>query len=537
MRNVAIPMGTHIVRPGRPGLRLRFAILTVLLLGLGFGSSRANAADDPLDTARARVNDHRLPEAIAILQAEVRAHPDRDEARQLLARVLSWEQRYDESLAQYQALLERHPDDAATRAGYARVLSWSGQHDAAIREYRLAIAADSTNLETRVGYARVLSWSGDVPGAAIEFDRILELNPNLGDAWLGNASVARWRGAATASDRFLANAERFGGDAGGIQEERRAVRLATQPSLGAGWTSSHERQYVEGPDFILESEGPYTSARGTVSRTIGISARVAWLNLTETPASGDSTNYDLSSVDSRVDLSLLRDYPWQVSLGGEVQTFEQRDGPTRYPLLGDDSFFGWSARAWRFSGRFTPRVSARREYVALKDTLETGLRSFEPGHVDNYEGGLAYQWNARGTADALVSRGVYSDENRRWSAGGGLTYRAKTHVPTVTLDARALYRDWNFKSASYFTPLQSVRGAAAIAVGGYAEHPAADYGFRYEFAGIGSTNFADIWTHAWSGYANVTAFGVAPIGIEASYSIDNNSYEAWSLGLSGSVRW
>jgi hypothetical protein len=28
-----------------------------------------------------------------------------------------------------------------------------------------------------------------------------------------------------------------------------------------------------------------------------------------------------------------------------------------------------------------------------------------------------------------------------------------------------------------------------------------------------------------------------PIGIEGAYSIDNNNYEAWYLGFSGTVQW
>jgi len=82
-----------------------------------------------------------------------------------------------------------------------------------------------------------------------------------------------------------------------------------------------------------------------------------------------------------------------------------------------------------------------------------------------------------------------------------------------------------------------VRGSAGVSIAGYVERSAVDYGFRYEFAGINSTNFADIWTHAWSGYLNLTAFGTLPLGLEASYSVDNNSYETWYLGVSGSARW
>jgi Tfp pilus assembly protein PilF len=477
----------------------------------------------------------RFDDAILILQAEVREHPGADDARLLLARVLSWRRRYPESLEQYRALLERKPKDATIRAGYARVLAWSGRHEEAIREFQTAIAADSTNLETRIGYARVLAWSGDLAGASVEYDRILAKNPRSGDAWLGLASVSRWRGAPTAADRFAIEAQQYGADAEGLTEEQHAIEAALASSLGGGWSASKERQYVEGPDFILETEGPYVAGRATASRSVGISGRIAWLSLLETPASGGVPNYDLTSVDTRVDLSLARGYPWGATVGAQYMTFEQ-DGPATYLLGEDDDFFGFGGRVWRHTGRFTPRASIRRDYIALRDTVG-GLPTFVPGHVDQYEAGSAWQWSGRGSLDALVSRGVYSDDNRRWTAAGSASYRVKTNVPNVTLGGSLQFRDWDFQSPNYFTPLSSVRGAASALVSGYIERPAVDYGIRYEFSGLGSSNFEDIWAHAWSGWFNVTAADRIPVGVEAAYSVDNNSYETWFLGLSATARW
>ena len=495
----------------------------------------AQSATPRMDQARERIAEMRFDDAIQILQVEVHERPDNDDARLLLARVLSWRRRYPESLEQYRLLLERRPGDATARAGYARVLAWSGQHDASIKEFRTAMAADSTNFETRIGYARVLAWSGDVAGAAVEYDRILAKNPRSGDAWLGLASVTRWRGAPTAADRFAAEAGRWQADAEGLDEEKKAVEAALASSLGGGWSASKERQYVSGPDFTLESSGPYVVGRATVSRTAGVSARVAWLDLVETPTEGGIANYDLSSVDTRVDVSLLRGYPWQVALGAEYQTFEQQ-GAATYPLGDDDDFFGFGARVWRYTGRFAPRASMRRDYIAIRDTVNSVL-TFVPGHVDNYEVGSGWQWNGRGSADAFVSRGVYSDDNRRWTAAGSASYRVKTTLPGATLGSSLTYRDWDFQSPNYFTPLNSIRGGVSALVSGYLERPAADYGFRYEFSGTGSSNFDDIWTHAWSGWFNVTAFDRLPIGVEASYTVDNNQYETWFLGLSASGRW
>lgn len=519
--------------------RLRPAALFPLLLLFFASAERAPAqpAPDKLESARESVGAHRFGEAIPLLQSELADHPDNDEARLLLARVLSWQRRYDESLTEYGRLLAKKPGDAGLRADRARVLAWSGRHGEAIREFRTASAADPTNVETKIGLARALAWSGDLPGASMLYERLLAQNPELGDAWLGLAAVARWRGAPTAADRFLSRAERTGADAEGLADEQVATRDALAGSVGGGWTTARERQYVAGPDFTLESEGPFAQARATVARAAQISARAAWLTLTETPAVGDSSNYDLESVDYRADLSLLRGYPWQVALGAEYQTFESGDDAALFPLAGDDTFFGWSARLWRFSGRFTPRISAAREYVPIKETRPSGFREFRPGRLDNYEGGLAWQWNGRGTADWAVSRGFYSDDNRNWMTTGGVSYRVKTRVPRVALDGRLTYRDWDVPSQSYFTPLESVRGAAGITLAGYVEPSSVDYSLRYEFSGMTSANFSDIWTNAWSGNLNLTAFHLLPIGIEGAYSVDNHSYEAWFLGLSGSVRW
>jgi len=515
---------------------VRAALLIAVLAHATPVLAQTTAGMSPYDAARERLREDRQADAIPLLQSELRMRPDNDDARLLLARVLSWQRRYDESLTEYRALLAKKPNDASIRAGYARVLAWSGRHQEAAREFKTAIEADSTNLETRVGYARVLSWSGDLAEASTEYQRILAADPRVGDAWLGLASVARWRGAATASDRYVARAESLHADPEATTQEKGAVATALRPSLGTGWSASHEREYVDlAPDFTLETDGPYVQGRGTLARRATLTGRVSWVDLVETPGSGPAKNYDLSSVVTRVDGSFLRGYPWQAAASVEYRSFEQNPGTMLFPLGDEDTFFGWGARVWRFAGRFTPRAAIHRDYVALKETVPDS--AFVPGNVNEYEGGLGWQWSARGTADAVVSRGIYSDDNRRWTAGGGASYKVKTATPSVTVDSRLTYRDWDFASPSYFTPLGSVRGSAGVGIAGYVERSAVDYGFRYEFAGINSTNFADIWTHSWSGYLNLTAFGTLPLGLEASYSVDNNSYETWYLGVSGSARW
>ena len=540
MRNVSVRNSTPVA--ARRGSRFApFALAAVAAACLtlatpSFGQSTGAPAS--LTEARKLVSEGRFKDAIPVLRGELGSDPGNYDARLLLARVLSWVREYGASLAEYQALLQRNPHDPIALAGYARVLSWSGRYAESLREYRVAIAADSTNLETRVGYARAQSWSGDLAGASREYYRILGLDPNQGDAWLGLASVARWRGAATAADRFATRARALGADKDGVADEERAVRQALAPSAGGGWIASSEVEYVSGPNFTIQSSGPYAQIRGTAARTAGLTGRVGWIALQETPTDSDTLDYDLNSVDYRADAALLRGYPWQVALGAEYQTFESTGVLVRYPLTQSDDFFGWNVRVWRYTDRVTPRLSARRSFLPLKLVDgTTGARSFDPGHVDNYEAGLAWQWSGRGSADGLISPGSYSDGNERITASASAAYRIQTRVPYVGLEGSLTYADWDFQSPNYFTPLNSIRAGAGLTVGGYAERPAADYGFRYGLSRITSSNFDDIVIHAWSGYANVTVAGVAPIGIEASYSIDNNSYETWFLGLTGSARW
>ncbi|HEU4725720.1 MAG TPA: tetratricopeptide repeat protein [Candidatus Eisenbacteria bacterium] len=503
----------------------------------------SETADSLIRAARVAADEKRFDAAAENLRRALVLRPGDRTAWSLLARVLSWDRKFDASIATYRDLLAAHPDDAFDRAGYARVLSWSGRYEESIAEFRRAAAADSTNLETRLGLARVRSWSGDLPGAAIEYGRILRANPSYGDAWLGRATIERWRGAATAADRDAAKAAALGADADALAEERRAIDRALAPSTTAGVTTSHERQRASGaPDFTIEESGPFGAARATLGRAVGVGARVAATRLFERntrTAAGDTTlNYDLDSRSLRLDASFLRGYPVQASVAGEWRRFEARSAKVLYPRNGGDEFTGWNARVWGFAGRWTPGVTARRTFLALKEWhAPTGTLRFEPGHLTDVEGTLDYQWNARGTASLAGTRGETSDDNRRWRAAGTVGYRLRLARPNVRLDYGLAFADWDRRSPSYFTPLSSTRHAGGISFGGYAEPGAVEYGARYELSHLASSNFEDIVAHAFSGYLNGTLADRFPLGLEASYSVDNNDYETWYVGLTGSARW
>lgn len=500
----------------------------------------ADVSRDALATARRLADSKQFAAAAATLREAIPNDPDEPELRSLLARVLAWDRQYDASIAEYEALLAKHPDRAFDRAGYARVLAWSGRHETSLREFRSAIAADSTNLETRVGYARALSWAGDRAGAHSEYRKILRADSTYGDAWLGYATIARWRGAATASDRFTRRAAAHGADAEGLEEEETAARRAMAASIGGGYTASRERQYVDvGPDFTIESSGPFATAGATIGRAVGVTARGSWLVSFEdngASAPGDTAlNYDLRATVVRADVSFLRGYPLQFAVGAEHRTLDRGSARVLYPLAGDDDFFGWNARVWWHAGRFTPSLSAERGYVPIKSV--SGAREILAGDQTTTEAALDWQWNARGTARLNAAHGSYSDDNARTEFGGGAAYKLRLPSPSLTVDYGVSFRDWDKVSTSYFTPLQSVRHAAGLALNGYSDRAALDYGLRYEYSLLNSDNFDDIRTHTWSGYWNIASLDAVPLGVDGSYSIDNNDYESWYVGISGSVRW
>jgi hypothetical protein len=106
----------------------------------------------------------------------------------------------------------------------------------------------------------------------------------------------------------------------------------------------------------------------------------------------------------------------------------------------------------------------------------------------------------------------------------------------VKLDYALSFADWDERSPSYFTPLASTRHAGGLSLSGYADRGDLDYGARYELAHLASSNFEDIVTHAFSAYLNGTA-GRFPLGVEGAWSVDDNDYKIWYLGLYGAVRW
>ncbi len=490
--------------------------------------------------ARRLADAKKFGESASVLRKVLELNPKNDDAQSLLARVLAWDRKFDQSIAEYRKILREHPNDVSERAAYARVLAWSGRIEESLVQFRLAAGKDSTDFETRLGYARALSWAGDLPGATMAYESILDQKPAYGDAWLGIATVARWRGAPTASDRFVALAETRGADKEGVEEEKSAIRAANAPSLGGGWTTAHERQYVEGqPDYTIESTGPWVVGRTTWG-ACGVTGRYTQLAQFEVsqgaPTSGTTLNYDVDMTAVRADVSYLRNYPFQVTAGLEARWLDAASPNVIYPLdPGKDTFVGWASHAWWYRGRWTPGVSLNRSFIPIKET--TGTPQLVAGYQTVLSGDLGYQWNSRWSASAGLEGGSYSDDNQRGHVHAGGAWRFRLNRPSLTADYTFSFTDFDFSSASYFTPLESVRHQLGVSLSGYSEKADLDYGARYQFALVNSSNFENIATNTWSANAGATLFGEIPIGFEGAYSRDNNRYETWYIAISASGRW
>ncbi|MGC3974016.1 MAG: tetratricopeptide repeat protein [Nitrospira sp.] len=113
------------------------------------------------------------PEAERVYRDVLRRHPDNDEIRTALARMLSWQGAPAEATTLYREVLARHPEDQDIRIALAQVLSWQKQFDEAERLYGETLQAEPTQREARRGLAEVAHWRGDRSEALQRYEALL----------------------------------------------------------------------------------------------------------------------------------------------------------------------------------------------------------------------------------------------------------------------------------------------------------------------------------------------------------------------------
>lgn len=101
---------------------------------------------------------------------------------------------YGDAVALYRAGLHRHPDNDDLRGALARVLSWQGAHSEATSLYREVLARHPRDQDVRVALAQVLSWQKQFPEAQALYEQVVREEPQHKDARRGLAEVAHWQG-------------------------------------------------------------------------------------------------------------------------------------------------------------------------------------------------------------------------------------------------------------------------------------------------------------------------------------------------------
>lgn len=138
------------------------------------------AASSELSQANDFVAQDRFADAIVIYDRYLKTHPDDDETRGKLGRLLSWNKEYGRAIATFRDLLDRHPADVDVRIALGRVQAWDHQYPAAERTLRYAYALDPSNHEAQEALADLYFWT-DRHTEALHLYTTLPVDPSRTD--------------------------------------------------------------------------------------------------------------------------------------------------------------------------------------------------------------------------------------------------------------------------------------------------------------------------------------------------------------------
>jgi hypothetical protein len=132
--------------------------------------------EGPVAEARRLRDSGRFDDAVKVLDAHLREHPDDVEAERLRAQTLYWLKEVAGAEAAYASSLARHPEHEGLRLDYARMLAETGRFEEA------AALLDSPRDGRRSAEAAALLgtihyWRGDLAGAKRLFEAALRQDP------------------------------------------------------------------------------------------------------------------------------------------------------------------------------------------------------------------------------------------------------------------------------------------------------------------------------------------------------------------------
>jgi tetratricopeptide (TPR) repeat protein len=254
------------------------------LLGIANGSlkrwEQAKAAYEtairlgpPKTEATARVNLAnvlrelgRPDDALAHLQAAVRADPDLTTAHKNLAWDLLQRGRKDDAIAEYKEVVRCDPKNAEAHRNLGNLLAERGQIREASRHYQAAVDADPKMVFAHNGLANTLMDLGDVDGAMRQYAEATRLNADyapgyygLGKAWTvkndARKAIECYEKAVSLDPKFAEAHNNLGmllaasgDDARAKQCFERAIEAnpkLPQPHLGLGNLLRKQQKYAE----------------------------------------------------------------------------------------------------------------------------------------------------------------------------------------------------------------------------------------------------------------------------------------------------
>lgn len=109
------------------------------------------------------------------------------------ARVYSYANMHEEAIRMFEEVRTRHPEQVPVFIiELGDMYAWDGQIDTAIATYRQAVEANPYDEKSRIALARALTWNGLHREAIREFDEVLKAHPDSVSAMVGKADALAW---------------------------------------------------------------------------------------------------------------------------------------------------------------------------------------------------------------------------------------------------------------------------------------------------------------------------------------------------------
>ena len=382
------------------------------------------------------------------------------------ARVLTWKDDLKEAIVCYEGLRARHADDPRVLLGLGQALAWRGRYAEADAVYREMEDHRIETIKAHLGRAQILAWSGEYDEAGRFYRDILKADPGNLEARLGLARAEHWQGLDRTARAQADNIVLDHPDSKEARDLQTEIHKGLRPRAlaDAFRYSDNDSNRVDGATAGVTFMGePQTSIRIALSG-YDASWRCKDPALCDEFVTGPGVNEEVSTRASvlmaGVTSRLIRPLHFHARLGAVRE--ESFDGSAVTGLEGGarTRLIGGGYIRWQVGPRFTMTG-----YAARDPLLDTPVLIDKGITVDSGDAVLEFRfrpaWNLAGSGGYAL----YSDGNRRLTAGAAVTWRLPVAHPyltsTVDLRYRSFQEDLNH---GYFDPLRFDSELLTVAV-------------------------------------------------------------------------